>query len=64
MTVRSGMHGDPSKWVERKEFLEVGCGGCVCHKPRPDRSEFHCIAEQPLWPDGTNSTCRFFSKRS
>lgn len=57
------MYGDPAVYVERKEFLELGCGACVMHKPKPDRSEFHCLAECRQWPDATNRTCRFFANR-
>lgn len=63
MTIPSGHYQDPSIYMEKKEFFQIGCGGCAMHKPKPDRSEFHCIAECRLWPNGTNTTCNFFKKR-
>lgn len=63
MTIPASMFKDPSNYHERREFFELGCGACACHKPKPDRSEFHCIAGCAQWPDGTDKSCAFFAKR-
>ena len=63
MAFPNGMYRDPALYVEHREFMEMGCGGCALHKPKPDRSEFHCIADCKQWPDATNKTCSFFKKR-
>jgi hypothetical protein len=63
MTLPSSQYKDPSVVLEKKEYFSLGCGACACHKPKPDRSEFFCIAECSLWPDGTDRSCSFFKKR-
>ena len=63
MTLPSSHFKDPSDVVQSREFYSLGCGACALHKPNPARTEFHCIAECRLWPDGTNTTCGFFKKR-
>ncbi|GEM_PF-2723890 len=54
---------DPSKVLERKQFIEFGCGACHFHQRKRDRSAFHCAVGISLWPDGTNKTCRSFMRR-
>lgn len=54
---------DPSKVLERKQFIEFGCGACHFHQRKLDRSAFHCTAGISLWPDGTNKTCRWYKRR-
>jgi hypothetical protein len=63
MTLRAYEYGDPSRVCENKEYFSLGCGACACHKPKPDRSEFECIAECKQWPEGSNRTCVFFVKK-
>ena len=63
MTLPTRAYRDPSDVVQSRQFFQLGCGACALHKPKPDHSEFHCIAESRQWPDGTNTTCNFFKKR-
>jgi hypothetical protein len=63
MTLQSSQYQDPAVIVEKREFFSLGCGACAFHKPKPDRSEFHCIAGCEQWPDGSNKSCGFFAKR-
>ena len=64
MTLPSSMYRNPCDVVQSKEFFSYCCGACKHHQPKPDRSEYHCIAECKQWPDGTNSTCPSFAKRT
>jgi hypothetical protein len=63
MTIPSSQFQDPSSVIEKKQFFDLGCGACRCHQPKPDRSEFECIAGCKQWPYGTNRSCGFFAKR-
>lgn len=54
---------DPAQVMELKQFVSFGCGACLHHRLRLDRSGFHCTDHNPLWPDGTNETCRGFIRR-
>jgi len=63
VTLPSHMFKDPAKVYESSQYFTLGCGACACHKPKPDLTEYHCIAEQKQWPDGTNKTCTFFARR-
>lgn len=56
-------YGDPARALERREFIEFGCGACQHHQRRPDLSAYHCDLGMGLWPDGTNKTCRRFMRR-
>ena len=54
---------DPARVLERRQFIEFGCGACQHHQRKPDLSAYHCDMEIRLWPDGTNKTCRGFVRR-
>ena len=54
---------DPARVLERRQFIEFGCGACQHHQRKPDLSAHHCDIEIRLWPDGTNRTCRAFTRR-
>ncbi len=56
-------YGDPARVLERREFIGFGCGACKHHRRKSDRSAFHCDIDIGLWPEGTNKTCRRFSRR-
>jgi hypothetical protein len=63
MTIPASMYKNPSDYLERKEYFSFGCGACQFHRPKPDKLEFHCIAEGKLWPDATQSTCKLFTRK-
>lgn len=56
-------YGDPADVLERRQFIGFGCGACQHHRRKPDLSAFHCDIGIGLWPEGTNKTCRRFSRR-
>ena len=64
MTLPTSAYRDPCDVIQSREFFQFGCGACALHKPKPDRTEFHCIADCKQWPDATNTTCGFFKKRT
>jgi hypothetical protein len=55
---------DPARVLERRQFIEFGCGACQHHQRKPDLSAYHCAIGIRQWPDGTNSSCRGFIRRS
>lgn len=63
MTLPAHMYKDPAKVYENEQYFSLGCGACACHRPKPDLTEYHCIAECKQWPNGTKETCSFFARR-
>jgi len=63
MALRSFMYGDPSKVCENKEIFESTCVACRLHKLKPDRSGYHCLDNQPIYPNGTDKSCKMFSSK-
>jgi len=60
---RPSEFADPYLIVEHREFISIGCGGCRHHRRNRDNSEFHCVMEQPDYPDMTDKTCKFWRQQ-
>lgn len=48
---------DPALILERKQYMEVGCGGCRNHVRNEERTAFKCLWDVDGYPDKTNKTC-------
>src|SRR4030065_1358620 len=55
---------DPSLILERKQYMEVGCGGCCNHVRNEERTAFKCLFDMDGYPDKTNKTCTQWRQRT
>jgi hypothetical protein len=53
----------PDQALMRAEFFTLSCGACNLHQLKPDKSGHFCMAGSKQYPEGTEETCGFFTRK-